>query len=170
MKTFNFDLDTARKILSGEIEGGFVTRDNDPAEVICILDGSKFRGAYTSYPIIAIVLKDGEVRTECYTGDGMFYCDGDESDLDLFITFDRRRKSCIKRENKGYILCPDSKLREILQTLLTKPVLCKIKGKEEEGIQEISGVYRVGEEVYATIGDLDDIVGIDELEIGGEDE
>lgn len=170
MKTINFDLDTARKILSGEIEGGFVTRDNDPAEIVCILEGSRFRGVYTSYPIIAIVLKDNDVRIECYSKDGMFYNDGDESELDLYITFDKRRRSCIKRENKGYIVCPDSKLREILQTLLFKPVLCKIKGKEEEGIQEISGVYRAGGEVYATIGDLDDVVGIDELEIGGEDE
>ena len=47
----NFDLETAKKILRGEIVGGFVTRRDKPAEIVFILEDSKFAGHTTEYPI-----------------------------------------------------------------------------------------------------------------------
>ena len=158
----DFDLDIARKILGGEIIGGFITRDEEPAEIICILEDNKFAGKNTSFPVIAITLDEGDVCVNTYTEDGMFYDDGDTSGYDLFITYDKRRKGVKRREGINFS-CPDKKLQSILQELLYTSPKCKIKGREKEGKKELSGVYRAGGTLYACLGELEDVVEIDDV-------
>lgn len=158
----NFDLDIAREILEGKTIGGFITRDEEPAEIICILEDSKFAGKSTKFPIIAMTLDEGDVCVNTYTEDGMFYDDGDTSGYDLFITYDKRRKNVRRREGINFN-CPDRKLQDILQKLLYTSPKCKIKGREKEGKKEISGVYRAAGTLYACLGDLEDVVEIDDV-------
>lgn len=158
----NFDLDIARKILGGEIIGGFMTRDEEPAEIICILENNEFAGKTTNFPVIAIVLDGGDVCVNTYTRDGEFYDDGDTSGYDLFITYDKRRRGVKKREGTNFN-CPDKKLHSILQKLLYTSPKCKIKGREKEGKKEVSGVYRAAGTLYACLGELEDVVEIDDV-------
>ena len=110
----NFDLETAKKILRGEIVGGFVTREDEPAEIIFILEDDKFAGHTTNYPIFAICIEgEGDVAVNSYTKEGRFYDDGDESDLDLFITYDKRRKGVKRKSATSF--CTNKKLESILQ-------------------------------------------------------
>jgi hypothetical protein len=157
-----FDLDIARKILAGEIVGGFITRDEEPAEIICILDDNKFAGKTTRFPIVAMTLDEGDVCVNTYTEDGMFYDDGDTSGYDLFITYDKRRKN-VKRRDGVKFGCSNKTLQNILQKLLYTSPKCKIRGREEEGKKEVSGVYRAAGTLYACLGELEDVVEIDDI-------
>lgn len=162
MEEFNFEI--AKKILNGEIVGGFVTRDEAPAEIICILDDNKFAGKSTSFPIIAVCLGEDEVCVNTYTEDGMFYDDGDTSGFDLFITYDKRRKN-VKRREIGFSNCSNGKLKDILQKLLYTSPTCKIKGREKEGKKTLSGIYRAGGTIYACLGELEDVIEIEDIVI-----
>lgn len=165
----NFDLEIAKKILRGEIVGGFVTRNDEPAEIIFILEDSKFAGHTTSYPIFAICI-DGEddVTVNSFTKEGRFYDDGDESDLDLFITYDKRRRGVKRKSATNF--CANKKLEGILQRLVYSSPACKIKGRENEGKKELSGVYRVGNTLYTCVNELEDIVEIDNIIMEEEEE
>ena len=158
----NFDLEIAKKILRGEIIGGFVTRDDKPAEIIFILEDDKFAGHTTRYPIFAICIdSENEVAVNSYTKEGRFFDDGDESRLDLFITYDRRRKGVKRKSTISF--CTNKKLEDILQRLVYSSPACKIKGREGEGKKELSGVYRAGDTLYACVDELEDIVEIDNI-------
>ena len=165
MKTIEFDLNTAKKILSGEIVGGFITREGEPAEIVCILEDAKFSGVDTSFPIYALFIQDGSVEFNSFTTEGKLYDDGDESDIDLFITFDKRRKAVKKRISSGRISCTNKKLEKILQNLVSTSPSCKVKGKEKT----ISGIYRAGGEVLICLNDMEDVVEVDEIELNEED-
>ena len=158
----NFDLETAKKILRGEIVGGFVTRGDKPAEIVFILEDSKFAGHTTEYPIFAICIDgDGQVNINSYTNEGRFFDDGDESDFDLFITYDKRRRGVKRKSATSF--CTNKKLEGILQRLVYSSPTCKIKGRESEGKKELSGVYRAGDTLYACVDELEDIVEIDNI-------
>lgn len=158
----DFDLDIARKILSGEIIGGFVTREGEPAEIVFILEDGKFAGHTTEYPIFAVCIDGGgDVGINSYTKDGRFYDDGDESGQDLFITYDKRRRGVKKKSATSF--CANKKLEGILQRLVYSSPTCKIKGREGEGKKELSGVYRAGNTLYACVDELEDIVEIDNI-------
>jgi len=158
----NFDLEIAKKILRGEVVGGFVTRNDEPAEIIFILEDDKFAGHTTRYPIFAISIdRENEVAVNSYTKEGRFYDDGDECDLDLFITYDRRRKGVKRKSATSF--CTNKKLEGILQRLVYSSPACKIKGREDEGKKELSGVYRAGDTLYACVDELEDIVEIDNI-------
>ena len=164
MKTIEFDLDIAKKIISGELIGGFVTREGEPAEIVCILEDSKFNGEDTSFPIYALFIQDGCVEFNSFTTEGKLYDDGDESDIDLFITFDKRRKSVKKKINSGRISCVNKKLEKILRDLTSMSPSCRVKGEEKI----ISGVYRAGGEVLVCLNDMEDVVELDEIELNEE--
>jgi len=157
-----FDLEIAKKILSGEKVGGFVTREGEPAEIIFILEDNKFAGRTTGYPIFAVCLDGGnEVVVNSFTKEGRFYDDGDESDFDLFITYDKRRRGVKRKSATNF--CANKKLESILQRLVYSSPACKIKGREDEGKKELSGVYRAGDTLYACVDELEDIVEIDNI-------
>lgn len=164
MKTIKFDLDTAKKIISGEIVGGFITREGEPAEIICILENSKFSDVNTSFPIYALFIQDGSVEFNSFTTEGKLYDDGDESDIDLFITFDKRSKAVKKRMNSGRIYCVNKKLEKILWSLISISPSCKVKGEKKI----ISGIYRAAGEVLVCLNDMEDVVELDEIELNEE--
>lgn len=161
MKTIEFDLDIAKKIISGEIIGGFITREGEPAEIVCILEDSKFNDVNTPYPLYALLIQDGSVEFNSFTAEGKLYDDGDESDIDLFITFDKRSKAVKKRINNGIICCANKKLEKILQSLVSISPSCKVKGEKKT----ISGIYRAAGEVLVCLDEMEDVVELDEVEL-----
>lgn len=166
-KIVDFDLDIAKKILEGEIEGGFVTRDGESALIVHILEDSKFAGCTTNFPVYALIISDGEVEINSYTKEGFFYDDGDKTGMDLLITFDKRRRGV----KKGCgIFSSNARLEKVLHLLTNSPSpTCKIKGKEKEGEKEISGIYKAGGSAFICLGNLEDIVEIDEIILEGEE-
>ena len=102
-----------------------------------------------------------EVAVNSYTKEGRFYDDGDKCDLDLFITYDKRRKGVKRKSATSF--CTNKKLEDILQRLVYSSPTCKIKGREGEGKKELSGVYRAGDTLYACVDELEDIVEIDNI-------
>jgi hypothetical protein len=168
-KIIDFDLDIAKKILKGEMEGGFITREGGSAQIIHILDDGKFAGCTTDFPVYALIINDGEVEINSYTKDGLFYNDGDETSFDLFITFDKRRRGVKKGKSCG-IFSTNVRLQKVLHSLMSlESPTCKIKGREKEGDKEISGIYKAAGTAFICLGDFDDIVEIDEITLEGEE-
>ena len=77
-KTIPFDLETAKKIQAGEVEGRIVTKDGRPVRLICY-------DAENEYPLVCLV------KGILYEGVHSYHLDGRykyaTSDLDLVIEF-----------------------------------------------------------------------------------
>lgn len=75
-KRIDFDIDLAKKIQAGEVPGRIVTRNGQPASIICSDRKNE------NYPIVALTEEDEYPYTFSYNG--RFSIDG-ASTLDLFI-------------------------------------------------------------------------------------
>lgn len=74
-----FDLETAKKIQSGEVEGKIVTRYGDQARIICW--NKKTHG----FPIVALISEDGEEESCEYYPDNGKWDKYEEHNLDLML-------------------------------------------------------------------------------------
>ena len=80
-KIIPFDLDTAKKIQAGDIEGAIKTRDGLPVRLIC----TDLIGEQSI--VVAILLKDSSesLSTYCVSGNFFTICDFSTSDLVLEV-------------------------------------------------------------------------------------
>lgn len=77
LKRLPFNIELAKKITDGEIEGKITTRDGRSARIICW-------DAKNDNSIIALINDDGEECIESYPSDGLIFLQG-ESNIDLFV-------------------------------------------------------------------------------------
>lgn len=148
-----FDLELAKKILRGEINGKFVTREGGRAKIIEILENSEIFGKHTPYPIFAAVLDEGCVECYTYTLDGYYYDNFGESDSrDLFIVLEKTRE-----HQTPFI---SSKEKNILYSLAFGNPECKVNGKR----RKITGINRVKNTTFVCLEGMEEIEELDNIE------
>lgn len=148
-----FDFELAKKILRGEINGKFVTREGGHAKIIEILENSELFGKHTPYPIFAAVLDEGCVECYTYTLDGYYYDNFGESDSrDLFIVLEKTRE-----HQTPFI---SSKEKNILYSLAFGNPECKVNGKR----RKITGINRVKNTTFVCLEGMEEIEELDNIE------
>lgn len=151
-----FDFELAKKILRGEINGKFVTREGGHAKIIEILENSELFGKHTPYPIFAAVLDEGCVECYTYTLDGYYYDNEERDSRDLLIV--------LKETKEHPIPFVSSKEKNILYSLAFGNPECKVNGKR----RKITGINRVKNTTFVCLEGMEEIEELDNIEFKGE--
>lgn len=89
-----FDIEKAKKIQRGELEGRIVTKGNYAVKILCM------DAKIANCPIVALLTVNFKQKSATYTKEGYYYLDGSDCDENLMLEI----PSCVSYKD-GDVLC-----------------------------------------------------------------